>query len=342
MKLLICTQVVDSEDAALGFFLGWLEEFSKHFTHIHVVCLKEGKHTLPVNVTVHSLGKEDGATRWQNIKTFYAHTWRLRHDYDVVFVHMSVEYTLLGGLLWRAMGKKVGQWYVHGTVSWRLMISCVLANLVFTTTTESMRVPTRKKRIVGHGIDTDKFYPVSRTKNSDSVFVNIISNNRIAPAKRELEMVEVCEELYARGVHFNLTIVGGPATNGDKSYEARLRTRIAESICGECIVYRGPIPHEELPELMRAQNVALNFYLNNSLDKAGLEALASGVRLVSTNIAFKDILMHDGLYLERLDVSLAADAVVRAYNTSSEKYVAYVRHQHSLPALIEKVVHFLK
>ena len=58
MKLLIVTQIVDKNDPILGFFHRWIEEFAKHVEHIEVICLKEGKHKLPSNVHIHSIGKE--------------------------------------------------------------------------------------------------------------------------------------------------------------------------------------------------------------------------------------------------------------------------------------------
>ncbi|MCR4280769.1 MAG: hypothetical protein NUV88_00330, partial [Candidatus Kaiserbacteria bacterium] len=58
MKLLITTQAIDLDDPIMGFFCRWVEEFSKHCASVHVICLKEGRRSLPANVQVHSLGKE--------------------------------------------------------------------------------------------------------------------------------------------------------------------------------------------------------------------------------------------------------------------------------------------
>jgi len=58
MKLLIITQAVDTTDSNLGFFHGWIEEFARHCSKVTVICLREGKHSLPTNVRVLSLGKE--------------------------------------------------------------------------------------------------------------------------------------------------------------------------------------------------------------------------------------------------------------------------------------------
>ena len=46
MKLLIMTQAVDQNDPVLGFFHRWIEEFSRHCERVHVICLKEGEHSL--------------------------------------------------------------------------------------------------------------------------------------------------------------------------------------------------------------------------------------------------------------------------------------------------------
>jgi hypothetical protein len=79
MRLLITTQAVDRTHPALGFFHGWLAEFAKHCEHVHVICLQEGQHDLPENVSVHSLGKERGAGRTARAARFYSLGGSLRH-----------------------------------------------------------------------------------------------------------------------------------------------------------------------------------------------------------------------------------------------------------------------
>src|SRR3989344_6843889 len=106
MRLLIVTQAVDLDDSVLGFFHGWIEEFSKHAEQVKVVCLKEGKHNLPSNVEVFSLGKESASgsrflKRIRYIVCFIRYIVKNRSEYDTVFVHMNPEYVVLGGIFWR-------------------------------------------------------------------------------------------------------------------------------------------------------------------------------------------------------------------------------------------------
>ena len=59
MKLLICTQKVDTNDDNLGFFHDWIKEFARHCEKVTVICLYKGEYGLPKNVIVKSLGKEN-------------------------------------------------------------------------------------------------------------------------------------------------------------------------------------------------------------------------------------------------------------------------------------------
>jgi hypothetical protein len=63
MHLVVLTQVLDRDDAVLGFFHGWCEAFAEHVTRLTVVAQRVGDVQLPGNVDVRSLGKERGGGR---------------------------------------------------------------------------------------------------------------------------------------------------------------------------------------------------------------------------------------------------------------------------------------
>ncbi|MDO8559053.1 MAG: hypothetical protein Q7R84_01860, partial [bacterium] len=105
MKLLIITQKVDINDDISGFFHRWIEKFSEKFDSLNVICLQKGEYSLPSNVRVFSLGKENGKSRISELNNFYKYIWRLRKDCDAVFVHMNPVYVVLGGFFWKLQGK---------------------------------------------------------------------------------------------------------------------------------------------------------------------------------------------------------------------------------------------
>lgn len=336
MKLLVVTQTVDTEDPALGFFVRWIDEFSKRVERVEVICLKEGMHNLSRNVHIHSLGKERGVTgRTTYALHFLLLVWRLRHEYDVVFVHMNPEYVVLAGVPWRCMGKRVAMWYTHTRVNLKLRIATMLSHKVLTASKESFRLPNKKVRVLGHGIDLALFGSHERKYMPD---IRIISISRLSPTKGILEMFDVLDVLWARKIPFSFTLVGAPATSGDRTYARDVSGRIAAAPYHAHVVFLGGIPYKQLPALLARSNVALNLSATGSMDKAVLEAMAARVVPVTSNNAYRTLLAPDGLFVADATADRLADAVMRAKDVSPEPYRMYVEQQHALPALVSAIL----
>ena len=69
MKLLVFTQKIDRKDSILGFFHDWVLKLSEKFETVQVVCLEKGDHSFPSNVTVYSLGKEGGVSKFKYLES---------------------------------------------------------------------------------------------------------------------------------------------------------------------------------------------------------------------------------------------------------------------------------
>ncbi len=289
MKLLIITQTLDKNDPILGFFHRWVEEFARQCERVHVMALNVGEYALPENVTVHPLGKSEGKGRLTQLARLWRISWRVRRDYDAVFAHMNPEYVLYGWLLWRALGKRIGLWYTHGKVSWRLHLAVSVAHVVLTASPESCRIDSHKRHIVGHGIDTDVL--TVRTRNpSDEVF-RIVSISRITPSKQLELLIDAVESLTLERpllLHF----IGAPATPQDEIYAQRLRARAAKS---PVVGYEGGVPHEDVAAWLGHADVFVNLSTTGSVDKAVLEAMARGVPVVTTNNAFDELFENVGI-----------------------------------------------
>ena len=180
MRILVITQIIDQHDPGLGFFHRWLEVFANECESVQALCLKEGAHVLPSNVTVTSLGKEKGQSRLKYLWRFYRTIFVLRHEYDAVFVHMNPEYVALGGLVWRLMGKTVGLWYAHRAVNLKLRLAECFTNIVFTGSKESFRIPSSKILVTGQGVDTSIFVPHERIRDNT---LTLLVVGRISPIK---------------------------------------------------------------------------------------------------------------------------------------------------------------
>jgi glycosyltransferase involved in cell wall biosynthesis len=350
MKPLVITQIVDKGDSNLGFFHRWIEEFARHTESVEVICLKKGDYALPKNVRIHSLGKPHfakasrGAGRlWQKflyIVRFYKYIYRLRGEYDAVFVHMNPEYILLAGWLWKRWKKKTSLWYAHRSNNAKLRRAVRLVNYVFTVSPDSFSVPTPKLKVMGHGIDTESFKPGIK---EESTHLRITTIGRIAPSKHLLEMLGLLVELEARKESFVFSIVGEPTTEAEAAYARKLAQKIKEQGLSEHVRMLGPISHQDLPQFLLTQDVALNFSTTGNMDKAGLEALVSGVVLLASNPQFEPMLKPYGLYAPSMHPTEAADKLLAFFNRPDQPAVlATLRNkviaEHSLSSLIPRIL----
>jgi glycosyltransferase involved in cell wall biosynthesis len=343
MKLLIFTQIVDRNDSNLGFFHRWIEEFAKHCEKVTVVCLKLGEYSLPDNVEVYSLGKEQGASRFTRVWRFYKYLFKLQDEFDAVFVHMNPEYIVLGGYWFKKWHKKVALWYAHRSDTRKLRRALKYVAYVFTVSSDSFMLPTPKLRVVGHGIDTSAFKPHIK---EESTHLRIATAGRISQSKHLIEMLGVLHELHERKENFTFSIVGAPITEKDKEYEAKLKEAVRNVPWSSQVQFLGPLTHSDLPEFLNTQDVFFNFATTGNMDKAGLEALAAGVPLLATNAQYAELLEPYGLYVPSMTPKDCADALLAFVQRPDQPAVlATLRNkvvaEHSLSSLIPRILSVL-
>ena len=293
MKLLILTQKVDKNDPVLGFFHGWLKEFAHKFEGIIVICLSEGERSLPSNVKVLSLGKEEGASRVKYLWRFYKYIWQERKDYDAVFVHMNQEYVLLGWEWWWLMRKKIYLWRNHAKGNILTRLAALFSAKVFYTSPQSYTARFKKAVQMPVGVDTDYFKPdpsVERIPNS------ILFLGRISPVKKVLEFVEWFNTLDSK---FSATVAGA-ALPKDKQYEV-----LVKSIAHDRIRFIGAINQEGARRLYQTHELYVNKTPAGSFDKTIFEALACGMKLKVDNPDAQNIKIEEHS-LKKLALKLRA------------------------------------
>jgi ADP-heptose:LPS heptosyltransferase/glycosyltransferase involved in cell wall biosynthesis len=277
MRLLIVTQVVDSEDLPLGFFTRWITEFARHAEHVEVICLKEGKHDLPPNVRVHSLGKEKGAVNrlvysWR----FLCYAWKLRGEYDAVFVHMNQEYILIAGWLWKLLGKPIYMWRNHFAGSWLTDTAAFFCTKVFCTSRYSYTAKYARTLLMPVGIDTEVFHPREARKAHSILFLA-----RMAPSKRPDLLIEALGILHAKGVTFTADLYGSPLPADEDFYQS-LKGRVKElGLDSQVHFYPGPRGAEN-QSLYPAYEICVNASPSGMYDKTIFESAAcEGLSLTS-------------------------------------------------------------
>ena len=332
MKLLIITQVVSDKHPVLGFFINWINEFSKTCEQVTVVCLEEGESNLSQNVKVLSLGKEKGASKAKQLFNFYNHILQERQNYDVVFVHMNQLYVILGWIVWKVMGKKVGLWYTHGTVTSSLKLATKLTDYIFTASHQSFNIETKKKIVTGHGIDMDQFGIVDQEREID-----LITIGRVSKTKNLHTLIEAVTPLV-KSHNVNLHIVGATVTKEDETYQESLVSLANEKGIGDSVVFRGPIPYSDLASLRNNTKVFVTAAQNGSLDKVMLEAMASGMPVVSMAPGSLSLPLGDDQVSNSDELTNALLRVIESGNYRRNDYVTYVKENHSLERLVSKIL----
>ncbi len=334
MTLLIVTQKVDKNDDILGFFHDWLKEFAGKVEKLTVICLYKGEYDLPGNVRVFSLGKESGISRLKYIFNFYKYILKFRNEYDSVFVHMNTEYIILGSFIWKILNKKIGLWYAHGAVAWKLKLAEALSNIIFSSSPSGFRYQSKKIVFTGQGIDTDLFYP-SESSNMNSL-IRIISVGRISSIKHYERIIEAAEYLKQQNINFKISIVGKPILAKDEVYFEELKRLVIYKNLQNNINFVGSIPYFKTPEYYRNNDIFVNVSGTGSLDKAVLEAMACNLVVLTSNEAFKDILPVK--YFLSKDPKEIAESIINSVNSDKVLLRDFVATSHSLSGLIRNII----
>lgn len=281
MKLLIITQSVDCDHPILGFFHRWIEEFAKHCESVTVIGQAVGRHALPHNVCVLSLGKERGLPRFLQLFRFWLFIILHRRAYDAVLVHMTPVWVVLGWKIWFFLRKPVYLWYEARGKRITLRFALCIVRKVFSASAHGMPLRTRKSVVVGHGIDTARFAPGGAPREAHL----LVTVGRITAAKR---IPIILHALAALPAPYHLVIVGAPVTGEDQVTHAELLALIHRLRLHDRIAMR-TLSHAALPPLLQRATLFLHASAT-ALDKAVLEAMACGCAVVSCADAVQPIL----------------------------------------------------
>lgn len=351
VKLLIITQIIDVNDSVLGFMHGWIEEFSKKCEKLTIICLQKGEYNLPDNVKILSLGKESGYSRLKYIFRFYKYIWQERNNYDAVFVHMNSEYVVLGGLLWRLWNKEVSLWYAHGHVPFSLKIAEKLVNIIFTSTKSGCRIKSNKIKVIGQGIDVNKFKIKSPKLKVKYDIFKIISIGRISPSKDYATLIKAVEILKDKGIKLSVEIIGSPATEADKIYFQELNKLIEDKNLKDKIKFIGPVANKNIVSFLQNADFFVNMGQTGSLDKAMVEAMACGLPILTCNEALEEVLgdYQEELMYPKKDYRSLAEKIEYIFSLSFEQYKIIgkdlrniVVANHSLENLIVNIINIIR
>lgn len=340
MKLLIVTQVMDTNHPILGFFHRWVEEFAKSFTEVHVICLQKGACSLPDNVHVYSLGKEEGESNGKYLYRFYKHFGHIFFTVRVhyVFFHMGAVFTIAAApfsLVRKLMKTKFYWWKTHGHIGIKERLSLLFMDRVYSASENSFLINTPKKHVIGHAIDTSVFTSASSNRKG------IVFAGRVMPVKRVEDVIETVAGLHAQGNTVDLRIVG-PLP--DDEYTKDLQNLCHTLDIAEYVEFVGGVPHSQIEQELSSARVVVSPSDTDSVDKVVLEAMSSGTPVVTTTEAFRELLSPHGLFVEKRDVQSMIEVVTTFLALPDSEYQALgvtlreaVHANHNIETLTQRI-----
>jgi glycosyltransferase involved in cell wall biosynthesis len=287
-RVVFICQAVDEDDPVLPTTVRWIESLARKpgIDQIKVLALRSGRYDLPANVEVERFGRSN---RLATSAAFYrAIVSSLRDRPDLFFIYQGGHYPLLLMPLKLLRGIPIVHWKAHAYVSRSMSFYARWCDdLILTSARAAFPMDLAKVRVVGQGIDTERFRIEERPLLGD-----LIAVGRITPIKGIAEMVRaVAHANRSYGTEYSFNIYG-PTLPGNEEYAAGVKDLIERLGATGGVTLHGPVRQDRLPSLLSAHRASLNFS-RGAIDKTSVEAMACGLPVVSNNDAIIEVLPPD-------------------------------------------------
>ena len=285
--------LIDPEHDIAGFVLDWIRALAARLDSLEVVALEVrdlAGAALPPNVQVHSMGKEKGYARPRLLLNSQRALVKALDRADFLLCHMMPVYALVSAPLCWLKKKPLILWYTHQNLDLKLRLAVRVSDRIVTAAPDAMRVRTPKKRVIGHGIDTQRFSPGPLRQEGGPL--RVVSVGRLSPVKRLEFLVEAASWLAAQGRldDFRFILVGQPSDQAQAEYVRGIRERIQELGLGKAFDFTGTVPFARVAACYRESDLFVSMQEQRGLDKAVLEAMACALPVVTANRSFEPLL----------------------------------------------------
>jgi glycosyltransferase involved in cell wall biosynthesis len=288
LRVVFICQAVDLDDPIQPTTVRWIEELAANsrVERVMVLALRVGRYELPENVEVRQFGRSRRLATANAFLTGVARLVRARPDF--FFVYQGGHYPPMLMPFKLALRIPIIQWKAHPIITPAMARHARWCDdLIFTSARAAFPMDLDKVRVVGQGVDTNRFRIEERSSLGD-----LIAVGRIAPIKGVHQMIEaVACANRTYGTQHKLNVYG-PTMAADAAYEAEAEALIERLGASDSVALHGPVGQDRLPDLLNAHQASLNFSAG-AIDKTAVEAMACGLPVVSTNEAIIEVLPPD-------------------------------------------------
>ena len=156
--------------------------------------------------------------------------------------------------------------------------------------------------VIPNGVELDRFYPAQTDAKPD--VLRLLTVGRLSVTKRLGMLIDAAEILHKEGYRLHFTIVGGGAL------EPQLRQIILTKNLGNVVEITGRTDPEGMPQVYHRNDILISASMQEGMSNAMLEAMASGLPIITTRCEGLDELIADnGLVVEQASAEAIAAAI---------------------------------
>ncbi|MCE5185464.1 MAG: glycosyltransferase family 4 protein [Planctomycetaceae bacterium] len=166
--------------------------------------------------------------------------------------------------------------------------------------------------VIPNGVDTAIYRPALQ-KRSDGP-IRLLSVGRLITRKRTDWLIDVVHAAAARGLNVHLTIAG------EGNLLAQLQEKTRKMNLSDRIAFLGRVEPERMPEVYRDNDIFVMASEHEGMSNAMLEAIASGLPVISTACEGVEELINDNGILVTYPHVYGFVAAIRSITAVPDKY----------------------
>ena len=165
-------------------------------------------------------------------------------------------------------------------------------------------LPSANIDIIPNGIDLDKFHPVANKELSGEL--KLLTVGRLSVTKRFEMLVEAVEMLSKQGKNVRLTISGGGGLLDE------LKNFVEQKKLTGIVNLTGRIESDKMPDVYRQHDMFVSASMQEGMSNAMLEAMASGLPIITTKCeGVEELISDNGIVVGTDSAESLTEAIIK-------------------------------
>lgn len=140
----------------------------------------------------------------------------------------------------------------------------------------------RRVQLVANGVSEAFFELPAAQRPAPNGVIKLGSVGRLCAQKGVEILLEAVRQLVTAGLDVQLDVVG--SSYGEDAFEAEISRRLLDPLLSRRVRMLGPVPHQDLPDIVSSWNIYLQPSRYESQGIALLEAMAAGRYVIATGL----------------------------------------------------------